>query len=404
MAQLQSLLTKSFQTEGKSFSRLVSRLAVAGVALGIAVMLITISVVSGYQKQIPLLMKALTGDVQVLQITVSNDYESEPLVLSPKAKQTILQNQNVEQLWPFVTKAGIAKTETDFEGILLQGLDSTYPASKLKGQLASGKIPSFAEGSDECLIPQRLAERMHLKAGDKLPVYFIQQPPRVRAFKITGIYKSPLEGETGRPMLLVPMSHLQKINNWGADTVGGYQISLKPTSQPLETVTEDIHTRLPEGCQALSVRELFPNLFLWLSLFDTNERIILSIMLAVAGLNMISAFILLVLEKRKEIGLLKALGMTNKSIFAVFLRISAKLILKGLVLGNVVAVGLLLGQDTFHWVQLNEKMYYLSSVPVSLDLLPIIWVNVGTLVFCLIALFVPSRIISGISPVKAISF
>lgn len=404
MANLQSLLTKSFQTEGKSFSRLVSRLAVAGVALGISVMLITISVVSGYQKQIPLLMKALTGDIQILQITVSNDYESEPLVLSEKAKKTVLSNPNVEQLWPFVTKAGIAKTETDFEGILLQGLDSSYPINKLSGQIAAGRAPSLKAGSDECMIPQRLAERMHLKPGDKLPVYFIQRPPRVRAFIIAGVYKSPLEGETGRPMLLVPMSHLQKINNWGADTVGGYQVSLKPTSEPLNLVTEDIHTRLPEGCQALSVNELFPNLFMWLSLFDTNERIILSIMLAVAGLNMISAFILLVLEKRKEIGLLKAIGMTNKAIFAVFLRISAKLILKGLVLGNVIALGLLVGQATFHWVQLDEKMYYLSSVPVSIDLLPVLWVNAGTLLFCLLALFIPSRIITGISPVKAISF
>jgi lipoprotein-releasing system permease protein len=395
---INALLRKSV---GAKFSKLASFLAITGVGLGTAVILITIAVVQGYQGEVPQLLKTLSGDAQVLPAKIDGSFESGILCVPKENLIEWANNDHIESVYPFALKAGITQTETDFEGIILQGVGTNYPKKQLGKVLVDGHIPNFSENGKECAIPEKLAKKLRLHVGDQLPVIFVQQPPRARAFRISGIFKNPLEHETGRPLVLVSISHIQKINGWGTDTVGGYQIHFKDGT-PISDEVKKIHSALPIGIEAFTLEELFPQLYQWLQLFDTNQAIILSIMLAVAGLNMMSALVLLVLEKKKEIGLLRALGMPRNQISKMFRRWALQLVVWGLVAGNFLAGTILLSQYFFHWMSLNEELYYLNYVPVYLN--SSIWMvtNAGIAVFCWLAMMVPSNVVARLSPVESL--
>jgi lipoprotein-releasing system permease protein len=210
-----------------------------------------------------------------------------------------------------------------------------------------------------------------------------------------------MEHETGRPVVLVPIHHVQAVNGWEKETVGGYQIHFKEGSN-VQTEVDQIHNQLPMTMEAFSLEELFPQLFQWMALFDTNQTIILVIMLAVAGLNMMSALVLLVLEKKKEVGLLRALGLSPIHLGNLFRWWSLRLVAQGLLFGNLLAGSILLSQHYFHWVTLDEKLYYLSYAPVALN--PFSWVitNVGIALFCWLSMMVPSRIISKLNIIESL--
>ncbi len=393
-----SLLRKSV---GAKFSKVAGFLAITGVGLGTAVIMITMAVVQGYQKEVPKLLETLSGEAQILPARVNEFTESSSLILPQDQLQSLKANPQIQSIFPFALKAGITQTETEFEGIVVQGVGENYPKSNLQQVLLQGRSPSFQVGSNECAIPETLAKKLQLKVGQKLPVIFVQQPPRTRAFTIVGIFKNPMEHETGRPVVLVPIHHVQAVNGWEKETVGGYQIHFIEGSN-VQTEVDQIHNQLPMTMEAFSLEELFPQLFQWMALFDTNQTIILVIMLAVAGLNMMSALVLLVLEKKKEVGLLRALGLSPIHLGNLFRWWSLRLVAQGLLFGNLLAGSILLSQHYFHWVTLDEKLYYLSYAPVALN--PFSWLitNVGIALFCWLSMMVPSRIISKLNIIESL--
>ena len=393
-----SLLRKSV---GAKFSKVAGFLAVTGVGLGTAVIFITMAIVQGYQQEVPKLLETFSGQAQIIPARINTSTESGSMVLPANQFQSLQRNENIQCFFPYALKAGITQTESEFEGIVLQGVGSSFPSERLKTVLLQGRAPSFSQASKECAIPEPLAKKLGLKIGATLPVIFVQQPPRTRAFTIVGIFKNPMEHETGRPVVLVPIHHVQAVNGWDSSTVGGYQIQFKSGTN-IQAEVDDIHNQLPLTLEAFSLGELFPQLFQWLALFDTNQSIILVIMLAVAGLNMMSALVLLVLEKKKEVGLLRALGLPTASVAGLFRWWSLRLVGRGLLFGNLLAGGILFSQHQFHWLSLDEKLYYLSYAPVSIN--PIAWgiTNLGIALFCWFSMMLPSRVVSKLNIIESL--
>jgi lipoprotein-releasing system permease protein len=359
------------------------------------------AIVQGYQQEVPKLLETFSGQAQIIPARISASTESGSMVLPANQLQSIQRNENIQCFYPYALKAGITQTESEFEGIVLQGVGSGFPSERLKTVLLQGRAPSFSHASKECAIPEPLAKKLGLKIGATLPVIFVQQPPRTRAFTIVGIFKNPMEHETGRPVVLVPIHHVQAVNGWESATVGGYQIQFKSGTN-IQAEVDEIHNQLPLTLEAFSLGELFPQLFQWLALFDTNQSIILVIMLAVAGLNMMSALVLLVLEKKKEVGLLRALGLPTASVAGLFRWWSLRLVARGLLFGNLLAGGILFSQHHFHWLSLDEKLYYLSYAPVSIN--PMAWgiTNLGIALFCWLSMMLPSRVVSKLDIIESL--
>ncbi len=393
-----SLLRKSV---GAKFSKIAGFLAVTGVGLGTMVILITMAIVQGYQQEVPKLLQTFSGEAQILPARISQSTESGSMVLPKEQRKALQANENIQSFFPFALKAGITQTETEFEGIVLQGVGEGFPAEKLKNVLLKGRTPSFQNGSKECAIPEPLAKKLGLKIGATLPVIFVQQPPRTRAFTVVGIFKNPMEHQTGRPVVLVPLHHVQAVNGWDSATVGGYQLHFKQGTN-IQKEVDQIHNSLPMTLEAFSLGELFPQLFQWLALFDTNQSIILVIMLAVAGLNMMSALVLLVLEKKKEVGLMRALGLPTAAVSQLFRWWSLRLVGRGLLFGNLLAGSILLSQHYFHWLSLDEKLYYLSYAPVALDGLSWAITNLGIALFCWLSMMVPSRVVAKLDIIESL--
>jgi len=394
----QSLLRKSV---GAKFSKIAGFLAVTGVGLGTAVIFMTMAIVQGYQQEVPKLLETFSGEAQILPARISESTESGTMQLPAEQLKSLEANESIQNLYPFALKAGITQTETEFEGIVLEGVGEGFPAEKLKNVLLKGRVPSFQKGSKECAIPEPLANKLKLKVGATLPVIFVQQPPRTRAFKIVGIFKNPMEHETGRPVVLVPIHHVQAVNGWDSSTVGGYQIHFK-SGTDIQAEVDGIHNQLPLTLEAFSLGELFPQLFQWLALFDTNQTIILVIMLAVAGLNMMSALVLLVLEKKKEVGLMRALGLAAASVSALFRWWSLRLVGRGLLFGNLLAGSILFSQHYFHWLSLDEKLYYLSYAPVALSGFSWAITNLGIALFCWLSMMIPSRVVAKLDIIESL--
>jgi lipoprotein-releasing system permease protein len=386
------------------FSKLIINLAFSAVCVSVMVMILAICVVKGYQNQVKGKLAGFHAPIQLANLDLNKSFESVPLERDSLLEVLVPQQKGVVFLQTFATKAGIIKTEEAFEGIVLKGVGSDYNWDFLAKHLKEGALPILNDSqvSPSILISSLTANRMQFKLGDALFVYFIQEPPRVRKFKIVGIFDSGM-GELDELYAFVDIKQVQKLNNWSKFEVSGYEIGLNQLEDMAHMQTS-LSEFVPFNMSINTIAEMYPALFDWLILLDMNVLIILLLMLAVAAINMVTALLILILERTQMIGLLKAMGAKDQLISKVFIWMAAQIIIKGLFFGNLIGLGLAFLQQKFAWLKLDQKSYYLNQVPIEFDWQLIIGVNFLSFFICMLLLLIPARFVAKVSPVKTIQF
>jgi lipoprotein-releasing system permease protein len=388
----------------KSFSRLIVRIAVAGVALSVAVMIIALAIVTGFQREIRDKITGFGSHIQIAQVDLNNSYETPALYKHQPFIRDIGQLNGVKHIQGYATKAGLIRTSTDIEAIVMKGIGNDFDWSFFADKLIRGNSFQCSDSSvsNEVVISKYTADKLRLDTGMSLVIYFIQDPVRVRKFHISGIYETGLE-EFDKLYLLCDIGHIQKLNDWSSSMVGGIEIQLSDFDH-LDEITGQVNELIGYQYEANSIRELNPNLFEWLELLDVNVIVIMVLMFLVSTINMITAILILILERTPMIGLFKSFGSTSGGIRKIFMLISARLILWGIVWGNLIGLGVCLVQKHFQLIKLDQASYYMNSVPVNLQLSHLLFISAATLVLCTLAMLIPVLLVNRISPIRSIRF
>lgn len=393
-------------------SKIVS-IAVGSISLGLAIMIVSVAVLLGFKKQIREKVIGFGSHFQVVNYDSNFSYETTPI---PIDSSLILQYKKVDHvihLQEFATKPGIIKTDTEIHGIVLKGASTNYDWSFFKENLLDGKIPNINsnERTNEVLISATISKLLQLNIGDKLYCYFYNQgetSPRQRRFTISGIYSTSLK-EFDELFVFSDLRHVQQLYGWHQNEISGYEITIDDFAY-LDAVYEKLREITLDNASEKSILRVYsivrkyPMLFDWLSVLDMNVWVLIILMVAVAGINMISGLLIIIIERTRMIGILKALGYPNFSIRKIFLYLTALLSARGLLWGNVIGVGICIFQYYTSIIKLDPASYYIDTVPIYFNLVYLLLLNLGTLFAILIMIIVPSLFISKISPVEAISF
>ncbi len=391
-----------------SVSAPIIKIGIAAIAIGIIVMLIAIATGFGLQQKIRDKVVAFNGHIIITNFDSNVSDESEfPISLKQDFYPKFTSVEGITHIQAVATKFGVVRTETDFEGIILKGVGGDYDWRYFDEFLIEGRLPDYSkEENNDVLISQYLANRLQFKVGETFQTVFgkedINQIPFIRTFKIVGIYNSGFQ-ELDAKYVLGDLRHVQRMNKWEADQVGSFEVFIADFSK-IETKGEEVYENIPSDLNSVTVVKKYESIFEWINIFDNNTYGIIGIMILVAGINMITALLVLILERTQMIGILKALGSSNWSIRKVFLYNATYLIGLGLLWGNSIGIGLLLAQKYFKLIPLDPSVYYVTEAPVYISWDYILLLNLGTFLVCLIMLLIPSIIVTKISPVKAIRF
>jgi lipoprotein-releasing system permease protein len=390
--------------KGSGSSRLIIRIATGAVALSVAVMIVSIAIVKGYQTEIRSKIIGFSTHIQISHLDMNNSYETTPLYRDSVQEGVIRNAYGISHLQPFAIKAGILKTREDFAGVVLKGVDSSFDWRFLQQHLVSGEVPSLHADttSTQIFVSKILAARLRLRLNDRVLLYIAENPPRVRRFTVSGIYNTGLE-DLDKIYAFVDMRQVQKLNNWPADAISGYEVGLDNYAE-LATASEELLNLLPYTMDVHTIRDLYPQLFDWLNLLDLNVWVIIILMVIVACINMTTAILILIVERSNMVGILKAIGASNKGIGRIFMYMASYLIFWGLVIGNIAGIGICLSQSYTGWFKLSQEAYYLSKVPIQLQWSDVLLINAGSFVICYLVMLLPASFVSRITPVKAIRF
>ena len=385
-------------------SRPIIRIAILAIALSVAVMLISIAVVKGFKKDIADKVIGFGAHIQITAFSDNNSFETKAIAKLQDFYPSIEQEEGVSHIQQFATKAAIIKTKKEIHGVVLKGVGSDFDPAFFESNLQEGKVPIYNDSltSSAVMISKKIADLLQLKLGANLIMYFVQDPPRVRKFTIEGIYATELE-EFDNLYVFADIKHIQQLNSWGTDSVGGFEIKIE-NFEELDKQTEILYKKVPFNLNAENIKQLNPQIFDWLKLQDINVNVIIILMLIVALINITTALLILILERTKLIGILKAIGQNNWSIRKVFLYNASYLIFKGLFWGNLIGLGIAFLQKKFQILSLNPATYYMKSVPIHLPLADVLLLNFGVIAICIFMLIIPTYLITKITPIKAIRF
>lgn len=399
------IATKKYKS---SISAPIIKIAIIAIALGIIIMMIAIATGIGLQQKIREKLSGFNGHIQITNF----DNNNSEITLIPISKKQdfypkFINVSNIKNVQVFATKAGIIRTESDFEGVILKGVGNEYDWTFFEEYLIEGKLPNFnKEVSNDVLISKDISNKLNLALGDEFNMLFVKNDPTkapwIRVLKVVGIYSSGFQ-DFDNSFVMGDIRHVQKMNRWTEDEVGGFEVLIADFDE-ITQKSNEVYMQTASTLNSQSIIEKYPAIFEWISLFDNNIYLIIVIMILVAGINMITALLVLILERTQMIGILKALGGSSLSIRKIFLYNAAYLILKGLFWGNLIGLSILFVQKYFGVIRLNPETYYVTEAPVYLNLSYVVLLNVGTLLLCLVMLIVPTVIISKISPVKSIKF
>jgi lipoprotein-releasing system permease protein len=387
--------------------------------LGVAVMFLTVGIVMGFKHEIIRKITGLTTHIVVSNVSRGAGNEPEPVTISEDTLRMLRELPYVKHIQKTAFKNGLLKTEEENEGILLKGVERSYDFSYLKQHLREGRLPEFSdeEASRDILISEALSRRMGLSLNDKMQVYFISRRElydslskqtviksemRSRRFSVCGIFKTNF-ADFDDKLSLVDIRQVRQISNWDQQMTGNFEIQLSDFSR-LEEVQEEIEDLLGYSYDVSNVTELYANIFIWLDKLDINGVIIIVLMVLVAVVNMITALLILILERTNMVGLMKTLGMSNAGVRRIFLHISFRLIGKGLLWGNLIGLSLCLLQYHFKWVSLDSATYYVEHVVVELNYGYFLLLNAGTLLVCFLMLLLPTLLLTRLTPVKTLRF
>lgn len=407
-----SRIYHSDDAEGK-ISKPAVIIAMAGIAIGLAVMILSICIAVGFKHEIKEKVIGFGSHIQVANFVHAEAYESNPIVADDSLMQAIgASSPQVAHVQRFATKAGMLKTDDSFSGILLKGVGQEYDTTFIHRHLVEGRIPHFTDSlaSNQAVVSRRLCQRMNLKLGDKLNTYFIQQNIRARRLTIVGIYETNFSAFDDR-LLLTDLHTVRRLNNWrDPQLVSGIEVMARPEASLDEcvshvgSVVNHRVDRYGATCLAMSIDQLYPSIFAWLAVLDTNVWVILALMLGVAGFTMISGQLILILERTTMIGILKALGATDQMVRRIFLWFATMLIGKGLLWGNVVGLALCFLQRWLRIIRLDAETYYVDAVPIEFPWFSLLLINACTLLASLLVLVGPGMLISRIKPARVIRF
>lgn len=399
------------KSSGKKISKPIVKIAQIGIILGISIMLISVSVAIGFKSEIRKKTVGFGSHIQIINFDTNNSYETVPITKNPELVGKISKIPNVKHIQSFATKTAVFKTKENVNGIILKGIDDDFNWQFFKQNIIEGDTFKIEKDkrSKNILISKKTASLLNLTVGDTILTYFIQKPIRFRKFAISGIYETGME-ELDRTFALVDIKQIRKLNKWENNQISGYELSINDFDK-LDEVKQDIqdvvgydYTRQGGLLKVETIKEKFPMLFDWIGLFDANVWIILILITIVAGFNMVSGLLVIILENTRMIGVLKAMGNNNLSIRKIFLIYSAMIIGRGVIWGNIIGLSLILIQQYFGIFTLDPQSYYVSTVPAYFTPLYFTYLNLGVIIVTVLMLIVPSFIVSKITPVKAIKF
>lgn len=387
------------------------RIAIIGIALGLAVMILSVAIVIGFKKEVRNKVIGFGSHIQITNFDNNSSYETTPIAVSDSLLQALQEFPGIKHIEAYATKMGILKTDSDFQGIVLKGVDTDYDWSFFRNNLKEGEILTINpdKSSIDIIISKYLSDLLNLKLGDSVRTYFVQEDVRARKFNIAGIYETGFM-DYDKLFVLADIKQIRRLNGWDKDEVSGLEL-LVDDYNDLDQIAEDLYFNLVEQQDrhgntyfTRSIKEMNPMIFNWLDVLDVNVVVILILIFSVAGFTMISGLLIIILERTNMIGILKALGENNASIRKIFLYISFFLIGKGMLWGNVIGIAICLIQSHFHIIKLDPSTYYLDAVPIDLSVLSLVLLNIGTLCASMLMMFGPSYLITKIDPAKSIRF
>lgn len=397
---------------GRKVSRPAIRIATTGVAIGLAVMIVSVCIVFGFKHTIRDKVIGFGGHITVSNFVSLHGGEQRPICMSDSVLKSIKSINGVEKVQRYAFKQGILKTDSDFLGVLFKGIAAEYDTTFIHNNLVCGCIPAFSDksGSNKIVISKVMADILKLKIGDKVYAYFIDNDNvRARRFTVSGIYQTNLT-QYDKSVCFTDLYTAVRLNKWETDQAGGAEILVKDFDKVNETeelFIEKVNRNTDtygETYSSETIQHTNPQIFSWLDLLDLNVWIILALMLCVAGFTMISGLLIIILERTNMIGVLKALGAKNKTIRKTFLWFAVFIIGKGLIIGNIIGIGLVLLQKMTGVITLDPATYYVKTVPVEINIPLIIALNALTLIICVIVLIAPSYLISHIHPAKSMRY
>lgn len=399
------LARRILKDKGDRFSRPIVYLSVGGVSLGLVIMMIAIGVTSGYKQEIRNKVIAMGSHIRITHYDQNYSFEQVPINQHSDCILQLKNNPDVVEVQNFATKVGIIKTDDQVEGVVLKGVDKTFSWDFFQKNIIQGEGFSSTDttASNSIIVSKRMADKLRLKVGNKVHTYFVQDPPRQRSFKISGIYETGLP-EYDNMFALVDLRHVRKLNDWNDSLVSGVEVLTRDYDK-IDEIGDYIHHHIDYDMKAETIKQIYPEIFEWIALFDMNVAVLLIITTCVCLVTMMSIFFIIVLEQTQTIGILKSLGMKTKQVVGTFILVAGNILLKGMLIGD--AIALLLGflQQKFHFIRLNPDTYYVDYVPIHFDWVQVLLLNAGVFAVCMAVLLIPAWVVSRkITPVNAVQF
>ncbi|SNS85688.1 lipoprotein-releasing system permease protein [Ekhidna lutea] len=399
------LISKRISKEAAgSFSNIINRIAVISIALGLAVLMLAFMVLYGFKKEIKGKIFSFSGHLIVSKYTLSTSFEESSITITDSLIHKLKSYPLTERVQPYAMKAALLKTEEEVQGVIVKGVDESFDSVGFSKHMVEGRLPDLSKKdySTEVALSKRVSNYLELSVNDEVLIYFVQNPPRFRRLQITGIYETGLE-EFDEKIILGDLDLVRRINNWSDSTAGGIEVFISDIDK-LEQAETDLHNAVDIDLYVDKVTDKYRENFQWLSMLDRNVVILLTIILFVSGTSIISILLILIMERTQMIGALKSIGATNRLIRRVFVLNGLRLIVQGLIWGNLIGLSLGLMQYYLKIIPLDQANYYMSHVPIVIDPWTIIGLNLLVLSLIGVTLLIPVAIISRISPVKAIRF
>ncbi len=416
MANFEFFIAKriSKNTDRSGLSAAFMRLAVFALALSVVVIILSVGVLNGFKKIVRDKMSLFSGHIVILKQELDYSFERSPINYSPELINDISSYKGVVNIHPFALKTGLIKTKTDILGVILKGVDTSFSWDIFKENLVRGRILNLKKDkiSKEVIISEKIANMLNLDTGKYLYMYFFSNPPRMRKYKITGIYSTGVP-EFDKSYIIVDIRDVERLNDWDYENnrqITGYEI-IVDNFKNLTPVYNEIYNKYgfrfdPGGnkLDILTITDLYPNIFNWLSLLDVNALVLIIIVFTIAAVNIITALLILILDRARMIGILKALGASNWSIRKIFIFNGLQILLKSMIWANAIALLMIFLENKFQIIKLNPDAYYASYVYIKISAWEIILLNLGVIALTFLVLIIPSLVVSKISPSKVIKF
>jgi lipoprotein-releasing system permease protein len=393
----------------KAFSSFILRVSILATTISVATMSVALSFINGFQEVVAEKIFNFWGHVRVqhFEPLKSSIAEASAIERSKEIEDKLRSTSGVNYIAPYANKSAILKSPGSIEGVLVKGIDSSYPLEKINRFLIKGKWPSLSDTlhANEIAISAYTANQLNVDQGSSILIYFIQdngEMPKTRKLTISGIYKTGID-VYDKVYAIGDLSMIQRLNDWDSSTISGYEIDLTDFTQ-MNTLSTQIYEKLPTGWNSVTLKELSPEIFDWLQLQDTNKAILIIVMIIIAAINLITCLLILILERTNMIAMLKAVGAKENTIQQIFIYYGTWIALRGIGWGTALGLGICYLQQYTHFIKLNEEAYYIDSAPVAIDYLQVAIIASGTLFLSLLILILPSIISRKINPSKALQF